>query len=136
MMKNLKKRLHDEKQGFKLKIFITRSLILSIVAGIITPVFANKTIASATDVNDTLGFGKKIDPVKTLKNTGNIAINIGSAIAVGTGVVFLIGAVQAFFQARESHDSQQMMQGFTRLFIGIGCAAAGGIAFFFVGQAK
>jgi hypothetical protein len=136
MMRNLRRLLCNVKQRFEWKMFTARTSILAVAAGIITPMLANETVASATDVNDTLGFGKKIDPVKTLKNTGNIAINIGSAIAVGTGVVFLIGAVQAFFQARESHDSQQMMQGFTRLFIGIGCAAAGGIAFFFVGQAK
>ncbi|MCI8770037.1 MAG: hypothetical protein HFH73_02645 [Lachnospiraceae bacterium] len=135
-MRNLRRLLCNVKQRFEWKMFTARTSILAVAAGIITPMLANETVASATDVNDTLGFGKKIDPVKTLKNTGNIAINIGSAIAVGTGVVFLIGAVQAFFQARESHDSQQMMQGFTRLFIGIGCAAAGGIAFFFVGQAK
>lgn len=136
MMRNLRKLLCNVKQRFEWKMFTARTSILAVAAGIIIPVLANGTVASATDVNDTLGFGKKIDPVKAMKNTGTTAINIGSGIAVGAGVVFLIGAVQAFFQARESHDSQQIMQGITRLFIGIGCAAAGGIAYFFVGQAK
>lgn len=129
MIKNLREKLHDSKQKLELKIF-------TVIAGIVIPVLANATVASATDVNDTLGFGKNIDPVKTLKNVGSIAINIASAIAVGAGVVFLIQGIQAFFQARDSHDSQQMMQGFSRLFIGIGMAAAGGIAFYFTSQMK
>lgn len=129
MIKDLREKLQYSKQKLELKIFTA-------IAGIVIPVLTNVTVASATDVNETLGFGQKIDPVKTLKNVGNIAINIGSAIAVGTGVVFLIQGIQAFFQARDSHDSQQMMQGFSRLFIGIGIAAAGGIAFFFTGQTK
>ena len=128
MMKNLRMKVQGlvKKVGFK---------IFAAMAGIAIPVLASGTTAAANDVNSKLGFGKEIDPAKLINKAGGVAINTASGIAVISGVVFLIQGIQAFFQARDSHDSQQMMQGFSRLFIGIGLAAAGGIALYFVNMA-
>ena len=134
-MKNLRKKVYEIRQKLNMRRTSVKVMIVTAV-GFSIPLLTDSGIASATDVNDTLGFGNKIDPVKIMKSAGGVAINIASVMAVGAGVVFLIQAVQSFMQAKDSHDSQQMMQGFSRLFIGIGLAAAGGIAFYFVNLAK
>lgn len=136
MFKYLRKKINNIRQKFNLKFISAKIMITAVVAGGIIPIFTNAEVASATNLNDTLGFNNKINPVTAMNKAGKVAINVMSAIAVCVGAVFLIQAVQAFFQAKDSHDSQQIIQGFGRLFIGIGCVAAGGIAFFFTDLVK
>lgn len=124
--------LHNVKQNMDFKLDTIKTVVITAVLGVI----ANSRVVSAeTDVNDKLGFGKSIDPVKYINKAGTVTINIASGMAVAAGVVLLIQGIQAFFQARDSHDTTQMMTGFGKLFIGIGCAASGGIALYFVNLA-
>ena len=87
-------------------------------------------VATVFDV--TLGTGISSD-IKTVVNRAQTKIiDIASIMAVTVGVVFLIHGVQSYFAGRDSHDAASAVHSYMKIFLGIGLAAAGGIAYFLI----
>lgn len=99
-------------------------------------VFSGLLVSCSAGVATFLDVTLNVNSNRNIKNVVNrgqtVIINVASGIAVGVGVVVLIQGVQSFFAGRDAHDTQGAIQNYVKIFIGLGMAASGGIAFFLV----
>ena len=102
------------------------SSLKSLFAGLLVAIGGG----AATVFDVTLG----IDTNSNIKNIVNRAqsrvIDIASIIAVSVGVVFLVQGVQSYFAGRDSNDVPGAVHSYMKIFLGVGMAAAGGIAYY------
>ncbi|MCI8770036.1 MAG: hypothetical protein HFH73_02640 [Lachnospiraceae bacterium] len=102
------------------------SSLKSLFAGLLVAIGGG----AATVFDVTLG----IDTNSNIKNIVNRAqsrvIDIASIMAVSVGVVFLVQGVQSYFAGRDSNDVPGAVHSYMKIFLGVGMAAAGGIAYY------
>lgn len=102
------------------------SSLKSLFAGLLVAIGGG----AATVFDVTLG----IDTNSNIKDIVNRAqsrvIDIASIMAVSVGVVFLVQGVQSYFAGRDSNDVPGVVHSYMKIFLGVGMAAAGGIAYY------
>lgn len=77
-----------------------------------------------------------VDPGVVANNAAGVVTYIASAFAAGIGMYVLVGGIQEFSQARESHDTSTQMKAVSKIMAGALAALAGGIAAWMKSQTK
>lgn len=95
-------------------------LYLTAASVLILPQYA---LAASKKKEDT-----PVDPYALADNASAFVTYVASAFAAGIGTYVLIGGIQEFSQARESHDTSTQMKAVAKVMAGVVAALAGGVA--------